>query len=76
MDETGQLSMNMETFPSVKHLCSSAGLTPTNNASAGKKKSVWIKVLKSMLSQATPCTTSNTVIRSENHSEIVIATFI
>ena len=30
----------MEAFPSAKHVCSWAGLTPTNNESAGKKKSV------------------------------------
>lgn len=35
-----EIDVNMETFPSAKHLCSWAGLTPTNNESAGKKKSV------------------------------------
>ena len=29
-------------FPTSKHLCSWASLTPTNNESAGKKKSVRI----------------------------------
>lgn len=32
----------MSVFPSAKHLCSWAGLTPQNNESAGKKKSVRI----------------------------------
>ncbi|MED4954116.1 transposase [Paenibacillus macerans] len=32
----------MDVFPSTKRLCSWAELTPTNNESAGKKKSVWI----------------------------------
>jgi len=30
----------MEAFPSAKHLCSWAGLTPINNESADKKNSV------------------------------------
>ena len=32
-----EIGTNMEAFLSAKHLCSWAGLTPTNNESAGKK---------------------------------------
>ena len=35
-----EIGSNMEAFSSTKHLCSWACLTPTNNESAGKKKSV------------------------------------
>jgi len=35
-----EIGVNMDVFPTAKHLCSWAGLTPTNNESAGKKKSV------------------------------------
>jgi len=37
-----EISNDMSHFPSSKHLCSWAGLTPQNNESAGKKKSVRI----------------------------------
>lgn len=36
----GEIGIDMSVFPSSKHLCSWAGLTPQNNESAGKKKSV------------------------------------
>lgn len=36
----GEIGTDMSTFLSYKHLCSWAGLTPQNNESAGKKKSV------------------------------------
>ncbi|MEG6568100.1 transposase [Thermoanaerobacterium saccharolyticum] len=34
-----EIGVTMEAFPSAKHLCSWARLTPTNNKSTGKKKS-------------------------------------
>ena len=37
-----EIGCDMSVFPSAKHLCSWAGLTPQNNESAGKKKSVHI----------------------------------
>ncbi|MFQ7231308.1 MAG: transposase [Blautia wexlerae] len=36
-----EIGINMEAFHSAKHLCSSAGLAPTNNESI-EKKSVWV----------------------------------
>jgi len=36
----GEIGVDMSVFLSAKHLCSWAGLTPQNNESAGKKKSV------------------------------------
>ena len=66
ISETG---VNMEVFPSAKHLCSWAGLTPTNNESAGKKKSVRVSkagcYIKPLLVQ---CAT--VVVKSEKHPEI------
>lgn len=38
----GEIGVDMNVFLSDKHLCSWAGLTPQNNESAGKKKSVRI----------------------------------
>lgn len=38
----GEIGTDMSVFHSAKHLCSWAGLTPQNNESAGKKKSVRI----------------------------------
>ena len=37
-----EIGVDMSVFKSAKHLCSWAGLTPQNNESAGKKKSVHI----------------------------------
>ena len=64
-----EIGADMSVFPSAKHLCSWAGLTPTNNESAGKKKSVRISragcYLKPLLVQ---CATA--VVKSEKHPEI------
>ncbi|MDF2927173.1 MAG: family transposase [Paenibacillaceae bacterium] len=64
-----EIGVNMDVFPTAKHLCSWAGLTPTNNESAGKKKSVRISragcYLKPLLVQ---CATA--VVKSDKHPEI------
>lgn len=48
-----EIGIDMTAFPSAGHLCSWAGLTPSNNESAGKRKSAHIgkgnNYLKSML---------------------------
>lgn len=64
-----EIGVNMDVFPTAKHACSWAGLTPTNNESAGKKKSVRISragcYIKPLLVQ---CATA--VIKSKKHPEI------
>ena len=64
-----EIGANMDVFPTAKHLCSWAGLTPTNNESAGKKKSVRISkagcYIKPLLVQ---CATA--VVKSVKHPEI------
>jgi len=64
-----EIGVDMNVFPTAKHLCSWAGLTPQNNESAGKKKSVRISragcYLKPLLVQ---CATA--VVKSEKHPEI------
>lgn len=64
-----EIGVNMDVFLTSKHLCSWAGLTPTNNESASKKKSVRISkagcYIKPLLVQ---CATS--VVKSEKHPEI------
>ena len=64
-----EIGVNMDAFPTAKHLCSWAGLTPTNNESAGKKKSVRVSkagcYIKPLLVQ---CATA--IVKSEKHPEI------
>ncbi|WP_237342720.1 IS110 family transposase [Virgibacillus dokdonensis] len=64
-----EIGVTMDVFPTAKHLCSWAGLTPTNNESAGKKKSVRVSragvYIKPLLVQ---CATA--VVKSEKHPEI------
>ena len=64
-----EIGANMDVFPTAKHLCSWAGLTPTNNESASKKKSVRVSkagcYIKPLRGQ---CATA--VVKSEKHPEI------
>lgn len=64
-----EIGANMNVFPTAKHLFSWAGLTPTNNESAGKKKSVRVSkagcYIKPLLVQ---CATA--IVKSEKHPEI------
>ena len=64
-----EIGTSMEAFPSAKHLCSWAGLTPTNNESAEKKKSVRVSkagcYIKPLLVQC-----ANTIFTSKKHPEI------
>jgi len=68
-----EIGVDMSVFDDTKHLCSWAGLTPQNNESAGKKKSVHISragtYLKPLLIQC-----ANSAIRDKscpsNHPNI------
>ena len=54
-----EIGVDMSVFPSSKHLCSWAGLTPQNNESAGKKKTTRISragiYIKPLLVQCALC---------------------
>lgn len=64
-----EIGVDMSVFPSSKHLCSWAGLTPQNNESAGKKKTTRISragaYIKPLLVQC-----ALTVCKSNKHPEI------
>lgn len=64
-----EIGADMDVFPTAGHLCSWAGLTPTNNESAGKKKSVRISkagaYIKPLLVQC-----ANAAVRSDKYPEI------
>ncbi|MEL7623353.1 MAG: IS110 family transposase [Clostridiales bacterium] len=64
-----EIGVDMSVFPTAKHLCSWAGLTPQNNESAGKKKTTRINragaYIKPLFVQC-----ANAVIRSDKHPEI------
>ena len=64
-----EIGVDMTVFPSSKHLCSWAGLTPQNNESAGKKKTTRISragvYIKPLLVQCALC-----AIRAKKNQEI------
>lgn len=64
-----EIGVDMSVFPSSKHLCSWAGLTPQNNESAGKKKTTRIgragTYIKPLLVQCALC-----AIRKKSNPEI------
>lgn len=61
----GEIGVDMSVFLSQKHICSWAGLTPQNNESAGKKKSVRVSragvYIKPLLVQC-----ANAAVKSKN----------
>ena len=64
-----EIGVDMSVFPTSKHLCSWAGLTPQNNESAGKKKTTRISragaYIKPLLVQCALCT-----IRTKQFPEV------
>jgi transposase len=64
-----EIGVDMSVFPTSKHLCSWAGLTPQNNESAGKKKTTRISragaYIKPLLVQCALC-----AIRAKQNPEI------
>jgi transposase len=64
-----EIGVDMSVFPTAKHLCSWAGLTPQNNESAGKKKTTRVSragaYIKPLLVQC-----ALTVCKSDKHPEI------
>jgi len=64
-----EIGVNMSVFPTSRHLCSWAGLTPQNDQSAGKKKTTRISragaYIKPLLVQCALC-----AIRSKKNPEV------
>ena len=64
-----EIGVDMSVFPTSKHLCSWAGLTPQNNESAGKKKTTRIgragDYIKPLLVQCALC-----AVRAKKNPEI------
>ena len=64
-----EIGVDMSVFPTSKHLCSWAGLTPQNNESAGKKKTTKISragaYIKPLLVQCALC-----AIRAKQFPEV------
>lgn len=64
-----EIGVDMSVFPTSKHLCSWAGLTPQNNESAGKKKTTrisWAEAyIKPLLVQCAFC-----AIRAKQFPEV------
>ena len=64
-----EVSADVSSFPTSKHLCSWAGLTPQNNESAGKKKSVRVSkagcYIKPLLVQC-----SLAALNAKDHPEV------
>ena len=64
-----EIGVDMSVFPSSKHLCSWAGLTPQNQESAGKKKTTRISkagaYIKPLLVQC-----ALAAVRSKDHPEV------
>ena len=64
-----EIGVDMSVFPTSKHLCSWAGLTPQNNESAGKKKTTRISragaYIKPLLVQCALC-----AIRAKKFPEV------
>jgi len=64
-----EIGVDMSVFPTVKHICSWAGLVPQNNESAGKKKTTRISragaYIKPLLMQC-----ALAVCKSDKHPEV------
>lgn len=64
-----EIGIDISVFPTSKHLCSWAGLTPQNNESAGKKKTTRISRAGTYI-KPLPVQCANAAIKSNKHPEI------